>query len=121
MVYSLFGDQPPSMTQKYLQVLDEDLSIALSVHNLYQQQIYLIPGQVSVPLLVCRGERDKIIDRNLWQGWESWMNRGDRLWECPKGLYFFHYSYPKKVSQQIQDFWQTLSCSSSASACQTSI
>jgi surfactin synthase thioesterase subunit len=97
------------MTRKYRQVLDDDLALSLSVHNLYQQQLYLVPEQVSVPLLVCRGEEDGIIDRNLGQGWQTWFKPGDRFWECPGGRYFFHYFSPCTVHEQIETFWQNLS------------
>ena len=108
MVYRLFGYQCLAMTQKYRQALDEDLLLSLSPHNLYHQQLYFLPERFSVPLLICTGEEDGVIDQNLWQGWKSVLKDGDRLWQCPKGRYFFHYAYPKRVNHQIQDFWQAL-------------
>ena len=106
-VQNLFGDCCPPMKRKYLSILDQDLRTSLSPHNLYQQ-MRLFPKGVSVPFLVCGGQNDFVIDQNLLQGWQTYLKKGDRLWECPKGRYFFHYVYPQLVSEQIFDFWHSL-------------
>jgi hypothetical protein len=42
------------------------------------------------------------------QGWQPWLKSGDRIWSCHKGRYFFHYSHPYSVSQEIFSFWRSL-------------
>ncbi len=107
MVYNLFGRQCPVITRKYRKILDQDLGLSLSPHNLYQR-LHISPKTIPVPLLVCGGEHDVVISSNLWQKWKSWLKEGDRLWQCLKGRYFFHASYPHRVSYQIEDFWDSL-------------
>lgn len=114
MVYSLFGRQSRSLTRRYQQVLERDLLSAASPHSLYQR-VHHDPQKVSVPLLVCCAEHDPVIDPNLWRKWQPWLKDGDRLWQCPNGRYFFHYTYPEQVYHQIQAFWQSLTGSSSSS------
>ncbi|MCU0568971.1 MAG: alpha/beta hydrolase [Oculatellaceae cyanobacterium Prado106] len=106
-VYHLFGRQCPHRTREFRKMLDQDLQCSLSPHNLYQRASYF-PHGAPVPLLVCGGQNDTIIDPNLLQGWQTWLKEGDRLWQCPNGRYFFHYCYPEMVSQQISQFWDAL-------------
>ncbi|MGK7932211.1 MAG: alpha/beta fold hydrolase [Microcystaceae cyanobacterium] len=108
MVYSLFGRQSCPISRKYRKILEEDLLLSLSPHSLFKRQQFS-PISVSVPLLVCAGEYDMVVDPNSWQGWKPWLKEGDRLFQCPKGRYFFHHAYPGLISQQIFDFWQSLS------------
>ncbi|MGK7945804.1 MAG: alpha/beta fold hydrolase [Microcystaceae cyanobacterium] len=108
MVYSLFGRQSGSIARKYRQILEDDLLLSLSPHSLFYR-LQLSPRAVPVPLLVCAGEYDMVVDPNSWQGWKPWLKADDRLWQCPTGRYFFHYAHPELVSLQIFDFWQSLS------------
>lgn len=105
-VYNLFGHQSSYLREKYRQVLERDLLTSTSPHSLCSR-LHLFPERVTVPLLVCRGSDDFVIDLNLFQQWKPWLKDIDRLWQCPKGRYFFHYSYPDQVSQQIRAFWQS--------------
>lgn len=106
-VYNLFGYQCFSITQKLMRILEQDLNSSLSPHTLYKR-VAFSPGGVSMPILVCQGENDLVIDDNLWQGWEQFFKPCDRLWKCPKGRYFCHYSHPKPVSNTIVNFWDSL-------------
>jgi pimeloyl-ACP methyl ester carboxylesterase len=108
MVYSLLGRQSRPLTRNYRKLLEDDLLLSLSPHSLFER-LHLSPSSVPVPLLVCAGEYDMVVDPNSWQGWKPWLKESDRLWQCPMGRYFFHYAYSELVSQQIFDFWQSLS------------
>lgn len=107
MVHNLFGHQSPSITEKYRKILDEDLYLSLSPHNLYRR-LHLLPKKVIVPLLVCGGEFDMVMNPSSWLEWKHWLKEGDDLWQCPHGRYFFHHSYSQQVGDQIKNFWQTL-------------
>ncbi|MDB9507017.1 hypothetical protein PN502_07930 [Microcystis aeruginosa CS-338/01] len=78
-----------------------DLLLSLSPHNLYQNA-HFAPGTVPVPLLVCGGDIDTIIDQHLLQGWQPWLKSGDRIWSCHKGRYFFPLFPP--LQRQSRDF-----------------
>jgi pimeloyl-ACP methyl ester carboxylesterase len=104
-VYHLFGYQSRPATRALMQVLDRDLKSALSAHTLYRRGS-MFPGGVRVPLLVCAGQEDVVIDANLVQGWQPWLKPGDRLWQCPAGRYFFHYHQPQAMAATLLDFWQ---------------
>ena len=106
-VRNLFCPQSPAITQKYKEILEEDLNNSLSPHSLYQR-VSISPIEVSVPLFVCAGRDDVIIDHNLCSGWQSYLKGGDRLWQCPGGGYFFHHFHPQQVTEQILDFWACL-------------
>ena len=106
-VRNLFGPQSPSITEKYKEILEEDLNNSLSPHSLYRR-VSISPIEVSVPLFVCASRNDVVIDPNLFYGWQAYLKGGDRLWQCPSGGYFFHHFHPQQVSEQIQDFWISL-------------
>lgn len=107
MVYNLFGRQSRSMVQHWVTVLDHDLLTSLSPHTLFRRMT-MPSGGVPVPLMVCGGSEDIIIDPNLLQGWQQWMKLGDRLW-MSEGGYFFHYQQPSLVGKEIAAFWRSLS------------
>lgn len=104
MVHHLFGYQSRPSLRELQQVLEQDLSHSLSPHTLYQRASFF-PGEVPVPLLVCGSQDDQIIDPNGLQGWQPWLKKGDRLWQCTAGRYFFHYFHPQPVGEQIVEFW----------------
>lgn len=106
-VYNLFGFQCPPITKKLIGILKEDMISSLSPHTLYKR-VSFSPGGVPVPLLVCGGEHDVVIDQNLWQGWSRVFKPCDRLWQCPNGRYFCHYFDPQKVGETIVNFWDNL-------------
>lgn len=119
MVYNLFGHQSRPIIREMLRILERDLSSSLCPHTLYRR-VSFFPGGVKVPLLVCGSQDDIIIDPNLLQGWQPWLKECDRIWEYPKGRYFFHYFHPQQVREQITNFWQLLPVSSKSfrSLCQ---
>lgn len=59
-----------------------------------------------MPLLVCGGSDDVVIDQKLQTDWQPWLKPEDTLWQCPQGRYFFHYFQPEKVAHEISTFLQ---------------
>jgi pimeloyl-ACP methyl ester carboxylesterase len=106
-VQNLFGDRLCFLAREFRYILEQDLLLSPSPHNLYQNT-RLGPGTVPVPMLACAGDLDPVIDRHLLQGWEPWLKETDRLWSCTNGRYFFPYSHPHLVSSQIIEFWHSL-------------
>lgn len=107
MVNNMFGNCCNLMKEQYVSILQEDLNTSLSPHNLYQH-FCLTPETIPIPLFICGGQNDLIIDQNLLNSWYFWLKKGDRLWECPTGGHFFHYFHPLEVSQQICQFWDSI-------------
>ncbi|NEN93804.1 MAG: alpha/beta hydrolase [Okeania sp. SIO3H1] len=105
MVQSLFGEQDKRNTQNLIRILEKDLDLSPSPHSLLKRQS-MVPRGVPVPLMVCGGNDDPIIDPNLIGGWQPFLKPGDRIWECPEGGYFFHHFYPLDVAQPLIEFWQ---------------
>jgi pimeloyl-ACP methyl ester carboxylesterase len=122
MVHALFGYQAKPIAQMLLRILEQDLESSLSPHSLFKR-IYISPESVPVPLLLCRGQDDSVVDPNAFVQWvpclagshhplEEEANALNTLpyhrWECPNGRYFFHYDQPHPVSRQILKFWNRL-------------
>lgn len=116
LTHGLFGYQERSMLSTLVKVLEIDLDRALSPHSLLKQ-VSLPPIQVDVPLLVCGSVDDVVIDPNQLQRWQQHLLKDDwrvcsgsaarsRLWLCPGGRHFFHYTYSEQVSQEICKFWR---------------
>lgn len=103
MVYSLFGHQCKKKVQSLLQILEEDLLLSPSSYSLFGQSSITVES-VSVPLLVCGSSNDIVVDPCQLNQWQTYLNKGDRIWECPKGRHFFHYFYPQDVGEQIFKF-----------------
>jgi surfactin synthase thioesterase subunit len=111
MAYNLFGLQSRGTTLALVNLLEQDLLTSPSPHTLsYHHQI--APAEVPVPVLVCGGESDIIIEPRLLEGWQPWLQTSpssqqpaDRIWLCPNGGHFFHSEHPELVSAQIQSFW----------------
>jgi pimeloyl-ACP methyl ester carboxylesterase len=114
VVTNLFGCQSKSMTQRLMSVLEQDLDTSPSPHSLYHRPT-IAPGGTSVPLFICRGEYDVVIDPNAFYQWQSHLKVGDRLWECADGRHFFHYTHPDIVAEQTLNFWQSVDFWQSAS------
>lgn len=113
MVCDLFGCTPPSQAKSLSKLLEQDLDQSLSLHHLFKQ-VDLPPIQVTVPLLVCGGVDDVILDPNHLRSWKSHFSQAtSRLWICPGGRYFFHYFYPQQVGEEMLSFWRSLSSHSS--------
>lgn len=107
MVQQLFGYQDRYNTKGLIEILKQDLKTSPSPHSLYKR-ISIVPGGVSMPLMVCGSKDDVIVDRHTLQGWQNYIKPGDNIWECPLGSHFFHYFYPQKVGKQILKFWYSL-------------
>ncbi|WP_088242492.1 alpha/beta fold hydrolase [Calothrix rhizosoleniae] len=104
---SLFGYQPPHKMKKLVATLDRDLQESPCSHSPFK--ITSLPkGGVYMPLMVCGCKTDPVISPSLLHDWSNWFKPEDRLWECPRGLHFFHYFYPQNVGQQMLNFWQSL-------------
>lgn len=114
MVPYLFGSQNQFPLCKLWQTLEHDLNHSLSPHTLFKR-VSISPGGVTMPLLVCRGEDDIVIDPHQLLGWQDYFKPGDRQWTCPNDSYFFHCFQPELVGNQLIDFWTSLSAPHSAS------
>jgi hypothetical protein len=104
MAYTLFGYQAEPVVRSWVKLLEEDLTHSPSPHSLLKR-VSLFPGGVPVPLLVCGGQEDAIIDSTQIQGWQPWLKPGDRIWHCAGGRHFFHAAFPQQVASQILSFW----------------
>ncbi|NEP40096.1 MAG: alpha/beta hydrolase [Okeania sp. SIO2H7] len=107
MVESLFGYRYPKNCKKLAKVLEEDLDYSLSPHSLLKT-ISVEASGVEVPLMVCGSQDDFVVDPHSLQGWQFYLKKSDRIWQCPQGRHFFHCFYPQLVGEQIMDFWQEL-------------
>jgi pimeloyl-ACP methyl ester carboxylesterase len=110
MAHNLWPSQSRSRMQDLVKVLEADLLTSLSPHTLFRRSS-VPPGGVSVPLLVCGGGDDIVIDPNALQRWQHWMKPGDRLWVCPGAGYFFNYSHPEQTMEPIATFWASCDAS----------
>jgi pimeloyl-ACP methyl ester carboxylesterase len=119
MVYGLLGCPPKNTTENLIKLLEQDIYQSLAPHSLVRS-MSLLPIYVEIPLLVCGSVDDTVIDPNQIRGWQQYFHHStSRLWICPGGRYFFHYFYPKQVSEQIVQFWSTALSSQRSSAHQT--
>lgn len=107
MVYQLFGRQRRHALAGLIELLERDLTESLSLHSLLKR-FSLFPGSVPVPLMVCGGQEDTIVDPLQLQGWQPWMKAGDRSWLCPQGRHFFYATHPQISAEQIRNFWQAV-------------
>ncbi|MGD1942181.1 MAG: alpha/beta fold hydrolase [Leptolyngbyaceae cyanobacterium] len=105
MANLLFGCRNPSQMAALAKLLEQILDRELTPHSLAAHHRFS-PGGVDVPLLVCNGAHDVIVDPNAHSRWQPWLHPGDRLWTCPEGRHFFHYTHAPKTSPIILDFWQ---------------
>ena len=106
VAYSLFGNGTiPCSIDSLVGALDKDMNMSPCMHSLFK--IVNFPEeQVSVPLMVCGSNADKVVSKYTINNWKKYFKNGDVLWLCPKGNHFFHYSNPDLVGNQITDFWQ---------------
>lgn len=105
MAYNLFGSHDKCTINSFIKRLYKDLYCSLSPHSLLQR-ISLPTSGVPVPLMVCGGTDDMIVEPADFQGWKEYFKAGDRLWLCPQGKHFFHYSQFQLVGEQIINFWK---------------
>jgi len=115
-VYGLLGCPPKDAVEALVKLLEQDLYHSLTLHSLLSST-NLIPISVDVPLLVCGSVDDIVVDPNQLRDWQGhFKHPASQLWVCPGGRHFFHYFYPKQVSQQVHCFWNSTT-SSQSSAC----
>lgn len=117
MVYSLFGRQRQPYLKSLLALLERDLVESLSLHSPLRH-FSLFPGSVPVPLLVCGGQEDNVVDPVQLHSWHPWLKPGDRLWLCPHGRHFFYATHPEPTAAEITDFWHEVDFSQSSHNCQ---
>lgn len=111
MVQHLFGQQKQFPLCRLWRSLEQDLDHSLSPHTLFKR-VSVPAGGVEMPLMVCRGEDDIVIDPHQLLGWRNYFKDGDRLWTSPEGSYFFHCFQPEQIGEQLLDFWATLPAAS---------
>jgi pimeloyl-ACP methyl ester carboxylesterase len=104
MAYALFGKRPQPAVRRFVYMLEQDLVHSLSPHSLYKR-VSIGPEEVPVPLMVCGGSEDTLVDPTQIEGWRPWLKPEDRLWLCPGGKYFFQASHYQMVAHQILNFW----------------
>jgi len=107
MTRLLFGQQPARFVTALAKLLARDLDSNLTLHSL-AHDCHIPAGSVEVPLLICNGEMDDVVTGAQQTGWSRWLKKGDRLWHCPEGRYFFHFYHHKKVAATVMDFWSQL-------------
>jgi pimeloyl-ACP methyl ester carboxylesterase len=105
MARMLFGPQCHGKTMGLAKLLAQVLDTEFAPHSLVHHSGFS-PGGVEVPLLVCNGSHDAVIDPKAHADWQPWLKPGDRLWSCPEGRHFFHHEHSGRSSQVILDFWQ---------------
>ncbi|MEM9116728.1 MAG: alpha/beta hydrolase [Cyanobacteria bacterium P01_F01_bin.56] len=104
MANMLFCCQSRSKLVGLAQLLEKVLDSELAPHSLVEHQPFS-PGGVEVPLLVCRGAHDVIVDSSAHAHWQPFLKTGDRLWTCPEGRHFFQHTHVPQTSGVILDFW----------------
>lgn len=105
MANALFGCRHSAKLSGLAKLLEKVLDSELAPHSVAKYRS-IDPGGVDVPLLVCRGADDAVVDPNAHAHWQSWVQVGDRLWTCPGGRHFFHHTHASETSSVILDFWQ---------------
>lgn len=126
MTQLLFGKQSCQFAKALAALLAKDLDSNLTLHSL-ANRTQILPGSVSMPLLVCNGQDDVIVrsqkdivkktHHNIQ--WTDWMKPADQLWECPEGNHFFHFHHAALAAKTIQSFWTQLEEPSHALASKT--
>ena len=106
MAYNLFGYHNECTMKRLKKILDSDLDCSLSGHSLFGH-CSILPGGVSVPMMICGCQDDMIVEPDALRGWQPWLKEGDRIWSCPQGGHFFHFFYPQQVGQSILQFWRS--------------
>lgn len=105
MVYNLFGAQNERTLKHLEKLLKRDLDCSLSPHSLIET-VSLPPGGVSVPLMICGGTDDIIIETDALRRWEKYLKPSDRIWLCPQGKHFFHFFQFQLLGAQMLNFWE---------------
>ena len=105
MVQMMFGYQSSANTTNLVEVLKKDLSTAPTRHSLYQRDL-IKSGGVSMPMMVCGSQNDRIVDFLALQKWKNHLKKEDLLWTIPLGHHFFHYFFAEQTGRQIIKFWK---------------
>ena len=113
VVRMLFGPLSSEQTKRWVKLLADILDHELTHHSLVQHNGFA-PGGIAIPLLVCNGAHDAVVDPNAHEQWQEWLKPGDRLWSCPQGRYFFHHDYPQRSSEEIFSFWEQITTQATA-------
>ncbi len=106
MVQILFGPQPYNTALALAAILEKELDNGFYPGSLVNHSSVPLDG-VEVPLMISHGADDVVVDARAYQDWRPWLKARDWQWNCPRGRYFFHHTYPKLMAQQIQTFWQS--------------
>ncbi|MGD1865424.1 MAG: alpha/beta fold hydrolase [Phormidesmis sp.] len=102
MARMMFGHQPKRFSKALSQLLASDLDSSISLHSL-AHDIVIPVGSTAVPLLVCNGERDSIIQAQRDAVWQQCRKPGDRIWQCPEGHHFFHFHHAEVVADIVTE------------------
>jgi alpha-beta hydrolase superfamily lysophospholipase len=105
MAYQLFRTTMPCSPHMLAEVLEIDLTRSPCPHSLLKMTA-IAQGGIEVPLLVCGGQLDTIVDIDSIYDWHDWMKPMDAVWICPEGRHFFHYQFPEQTCGVLQSFWQ---------------
>lgn len=100
MARMLFGHRPQRFSKALAHLLASDLDSSVSLHSL-AHDVAIPTGATNVPLLVCNGEQDAIVQAQRNAPWQRCMKPSDRMWECPKGHHFFHFHHAEVVANII--------------------
>ncbi|MGF1523427.1 MAG: alpha/beta fold hydrolase [Leptolyngbyaceae cyanobacterium] len=112
MARTLLGRQSTHVLKGWAELLNQDLTQSLSLHSL-MKRFSIFPAGAPVPLLICGGQNDAIVDPMQIQGWQSWLKPGDRIWVCPEGRHFFHANQPQATAHEMLKFWATATSTTS--------
>ena len=105
MAKLLFGPQPCYKLKRLIPILDRDLTESLSPHSLLEPIRLPSVHRLPVPLCICGGEQDLVVDPTQIDRWRSYLKPEDHLWSCPEGQHFFHTTSPLLTGDQILSFW----------------
>ena len=98
MAYSLFGYQAKSLIQTWVDCLELDLTHSPSPHSLLKR-VNLFPGGVPVPMMICGGKDDAIIDPHQIYGWQPWLKPPRPHLDLPRRSPFLSCYFSRASSQ----------------------
>jgi len=99
---TLFDRQPTRFSKALVSLLTKDLDSNLTFHSL-AHHAQIPAGGTEVPLLVCQGEQDSMVDNQGQTQWQDVMKECDRLWQCPNGRHFFHFNHAATTANVIAE------------------
>lgn len=107
LVRMMFGQMCPPGTKAMATLLEQELDGGFAPHSLVNMT-KVATGEVEVPIMVCYGRDDVVVDPNSRQQWKNSLKPTDRFWECPVGRHFFHFEARERVASQIYTYWHDL-------------